>query len=78
MLHQDETRCQDDSCVLDNVHYSAMPCFVFQAVLAVIIMVNLQAILAQFRDVCVLWRSDKLDLVSMHACTLTHTHTELW
>lgn len=37
---------------------------VFQAALAVIIGVNLQAILAQFKDVCVLWKADRLDLVS--------------
>ncbi|XP_071331325.1 solute carrier family 26 member 6 isoform X2 [Trachinotus anak] len=34
-----------------------------KAVLAVIIVVNLQGILAQFKDVCVLWRSDRLDLL---------------
>ncbi|KAE8293228.1 Solute carrier family 26 member 6 [Larimichthys crocea] len=34
-----------------------------QAVLAVIIVVNLQGIMAQFKDVCVLWKSDRLDLL---------------
>ncbi|XP_041802712.1 solute carrier family 26 member 6 [Chelmon rostratus] len=34
-----------------------------KAVLAVIIVVNLQAMLAQFKDVCVLWKSDRLDLL---------------
>ncbi|XP_049922095.1 prestin isoform X1 [Epinephelus moara] len=34
-----------------------------KAVLAVIIVVNLQGILAQFKDVCVLWKSDRLDLL---------------
>ncbi|KAM9350555.1 solute carrier family 26 member 6 [Symphorus nematophorus] len=34
-----------------------------KAVLAVIIVVNLQTLLAQFKDVCVLWKSDRLDLL---------------
>ncbi|KAI9531047.1 hypothetical protein NQZ68_000541 [Dissostichus eleginoides] len=34
-----------------------------KAVLAVIIVVNLWGILAQFKDVCVLWKSDRLDLL---------------
>ncbi|XP_070695156.1 solute carrier family 26 member 6-like [Pempheris klunzingeri] len=34
-----------------------------KAVLAVIIVVNLQGILAQIKDVCVLWKSDRLDLL---------------
>ncbi|CAJ1055475.1 prestin-like [Xyrichtys novacula] len=34
-----------------------------KAVLAVIITVNLQGMLAQFKDVCVLWKADKLDLL---------------
>ncbi|XP_029993862.1 solute carrier family 26 member 6 [Sphaeramia orbicularis] len=34
-----------------------------KAVLAVIIVVNLQGILAQFKDVGVLWRTDRLDLL---------------
>ncbi|XP_023275760.1 solute carrier family 26 member 6-like [Seriola lalandi dorsalis] len=34
-----------------------------KAVLAVIIVVNLQGILAQFKDVCVLWKSGRLDLL---------------
>ncbi|KAM9855514.1 solute carrier family 26 member 6 [Aulostomus maculatus] len=34
-----------------------------KAVLAVIIVVNLQGILAQFKDVPVLWKSDRLDLL---------------
>ncbi|XP_053705531.1 solute carrier family 26 member 6 isoform X1 [Synchiropus splendidus] len=34
-----------------------------KAVLAVIIVVNLQGILAQFKDLCVLWKSDRLDLL---------------
>ncbi|KAM4563682.1 solute carrier family 26 member 6 [Odontesthes bonariensis] len=34
-----------------------------KAVLAVIIVVNLKAILAQFRDVCLLWKCDRLDLL---------------
>ncbi|KAG7226965.1 hypothetical protein INR49_022279 [Caranx melampygus] len=34
-----------------------------KAVLAVIIVVNLQGILTQFRDMCVLWKSDRLDLL---------------
>uniref|UniRef100_A0A8D3AF27 Solute carrier family 26 member 6 n=1 Tax=Scophthalmus maximus TaxID=52904 RepID=A0A8D3AF27_SCOMX len=34
-----------------------------KAVLAVIIVVNLQGILVQFKDVCVLWKSDRLDLL---------------
>uniref|UniRef100_UPI0037E9B2E4 solute carrier family 26 member 6 n=1 Tax=Semicossyphus pulcher TaxID=241346 RepID=UPI0037E9B2E4 len=34
-----------------------------KAVLAVIIAVNLQGMLAQFKDVCVLWKSDRLDLL---------------
>ncbi|XP_070765885.1 solute carrier family 26 member 6 [Enoplosus armatus] len=44
-----------------------------KAVLAVIIVVNLQGILAQFKDVCVLWKSDRLDLlvwVASLVCTL--------
>lgn len=65
MLHLAETHCQDDSCVLASVHYSIMPCCVFQAVLAVIIVVNLQGILAQVKDVRVLWKSDRLDLVTL-------------
>ncbi|CDQ90833.1 unnamed protein product [Oncorhynchus mykiss] len=36
---------------------------VLQAVLAVVIVVNLQGILAQFREVPVLWASDRLDLL---------------
>ncbi|XP_010764714.1 solute carrier family 26 member 6-like [Notothenia coriiceps] len=34
-----------------------------KAMLAVIIVVNLSGILAQFKDVCVLWKSDRLDLL---------------
>ncbi|XP_074500806.1 solute carrier family 26 member 6 [Sebastes fasciatus] len=34
-----------------------------KAVLAVIIVVNLQGMLVQFKDVCVLWKSDRLDLL---------------
>ncbi|XP_041858950.1 solute carrier family 26 member 6 [Melanotaenia boesemani] len=34
-----------------------------KAVLAVIIVVNLQGILAQLKDVCLLWKSDRLDLL---------------
>ncbi|XP_061592717.1 solute carrier family 26 member 6 isoform X2 [Cololabis saira] len=34
-----------------------------KAVLAVIIVVNLQGLLAQFRDVCLLWKADRLDLL---------------
>ncbi|XP_041654926.1 solute carrier family 26 member 6 isoform X2 [Cheilinus undulatus] len=34
-----------------------------KAVLAVIITVNLQGMLAQFRDVCVLWKADRIDLL---------------
>ncbi|KAM3617418.1 uncharacterized protein V6R79_005903 [Siganus canaliculatus] len=34
-----------------------------KAVLAVVIVVNLQGILAQFKDVSVLWRSDRVDLL---------------
>ncbi|KAJ4934256.1 hypothetical protein JOQ06_007056, partial [Pogonophryne albipinna] len=34
-----------------------------KAVLEVIIVVNLRGILAQFKDVCVLWKSDRLDLL---------------
>ncbi|XP_034551143.1 solute carrier family 26 member 6 [Notolabrus celidotus] len=34
-----------------------------KAVLAVIITVNLQGMLAQFKDVCVLWKADRLDLL---------------
>ncbi|KAM9751003.1 solute carrier family 26 member 6 [Menidia menidia] len=34
-----------------------------KAVLAVVIVVNLQGILAQFRDVCQLWKCDRLDLL---------------
>ncbi|XP_029974343.1 solute carrier family 26 member 6 [Salarias fasciatus] len=34
-----------------------------KAVLAVIIVVNLQGMLAQFKDVCLLWKSDRLDLL---------------
>ncbi|XP_067447768.1 solute carrier family 26 member 6-like [Thunnus thynnus] len=34
-----------------------------KAVLAVIIAVNLQGIVAQIKDVCVLWKSDRLDLL---------------
>ncbi|XP_076597642.1 solute carrier family 26 member 6 [Chaetodon auriga] len=34
-----------------------------KAVLAVIIVVNLQGMLSQFKDVCVLWKSDRLDLL---------------
>ncbi|XP_008282953.1 solute carrier family 26 member 6 [Stegastes partitus] len=34
-----------------------------KAVLAVVIAVNLQGILAQFKDVCVLWKADRLDLL---------------
>ncbi|XP_068997691.1 solute carrier family 26 member 6 [Embiotoca jacksoni] len=34
-----------------------------KAVLAVIIVVNLQGVLAQFKDVCLLWKSDRLDLL---------------
>ncbi|XP_040904043.1 solute carrier family 26 member 6 [Toxotes jaculatrix] len=34
-----------------------------KASLAVIIVVNLQGLLAQFKDVCVLWKSDRLDLL---------------
>ncbi|XP_068453306.1 solute carrier family 26 member 6 [Clinocottus analis] len=34
-----------------------------KAVLAVIIVVNLQRLMAQFKDVCVLWKSDRLDLL---------------
>lgn len=34
-----------------------------KAVLAVIIVVNLQGMLAQFKDLCLLWKSDRLDLL---------------
>ncbi|XP_022059025.1 prestin isoform X5 [Acanthochromis polyacanthus] len=34
-----------------------------KAVLAVIIVVNLQGILAQFKDVCLYWKADRLDLL---------------
>ncbi|XP_031701275.1 solute carrier family 26 member 6 isoform X2 [Anarrhichthys ocellatus] len=34
-----------------------------KAVLAVIIVVNLQGLMAQFKDLCVLWKSDRLDLL---------------
>ncbi|KAF7652049.1 hypothetical protein LDENG_00102270 [Lucifuga dentata] len=35
-----------------------------KAVLSVIVLVNMQGILAQFRDVCVLWKSERLDLLA--------------
>lgn len=72
MVHLDENLCQDDSCVTASVLCSAVTC-VFQAVLAVIIVVNLQGILAQFKDVCVLWKADRLDMVSTQTDTLTHS-----
>ncbi|KAM8862631.1 solute carrier family 26 member 6 isoform 2-T2 [Spinachia spinachia] len=34
-----------------------------KAVLAVIIVVNLQGLMAQFKDLCLLWKCDRLDLV---------------
>lgn len=70
--HLDETHCQDDSCVLASARCSALPRCAFQAVLAAIIVVNLQAIMTQFKDVCVLWKSDRSDLVRIH----THTQTQ--
>ncbi|XP_034392683.1 solute carrier family 26 member 6 [Cyclopterus lumpus] len=42
-----------------------------KAVLAVIILVNLQGLLAQFKDVCVLWKSDRLDLLVWVASLLS-------
>lgn len=72
MVHLDENLCQDDSRVTASVLCSAMTC-VFQAVLAVIIVVNLQGILAQFKDVCVLWKADRLDMVSTQTDPLTHS-----
>lgn len=42
---------------------SVMLFCVHQAVLAVIIVVNLRGLLVQFKDVCTLWKSDRLDLV---------------
>lgn len=57
--------------VTASVLCSAMTC-VFQAVLAAIIVVNLQGILAQFKDVCVLWKADRLDMVSTQTDALTH------
>lgn len=72
MVHLDENLCQDDSRVIVSVLCSAMTC-VFQAVLAVIIVVNLQGILAQFKDVCALWKADRLDMVSTQTDALTHS-----
>lgn len=46
--------------------------FVLQAALAVIIVVNLQAIMAQLKDVCVLWKADRLDLVSVQIYRVWH------
>ena len=69
MHHLGETHCQDDSLFSARVQ----SCCVLQAVLAVIIVVNLQGILAQFRDVCVLWKSDRLDLVG-HTHIITQVH----
>lgn len=45
--------------------------------MAVIIVVNLQAILAQFKDVCVLWKADRLDLVSLRTDGVSHTDFSL-
>ncbi|XP_060913165.1 solute carrier family 26 member 6 [Labrus mixtus] len=42
-----------------------------KAVLAVIITVNLQGMLAQFKDVCVLWKADRLDLLVWTASLLS-------
>lgn len=38
-----------------------------QAVLAAIIIVNLKGMLLQFRDVCSLWKANRVDLVSAGA-----------
>lgn len=48
-----------------------------QAALAVIIVVNLQAIMAQFKDVCVLWKADRLDLVSVQIYRVWHADLSL-
>lgn len=45
---------------------------VLQAVLAVVIVVNLQGILGQFREVPVLWASDRLDLVRQPPYNIHH------
>lgn len=45
---------------------------VLQAVLAVVIVVNLQGILGQFREVPVLWASDRLDLVCQPPYNIHH------
>lgn len=47
--------------------------FVLQAALAAIIVVNIQAILAQFKDVCLLWKADRLDLVSTQIYRVSQT-----
>ncbi|XP_075882275.1 prestin isoform X2 [Nelusetta ayraudi] len=48
-----------------------------RAALAVIIVVNLQAIMAQFKDVCVLWKADRLDLVSVQIYRVWHADLSL-
>lgn len=42
-----------------------MSCFVWQTVLAAIVMVNLMGMFRQFRDICTLWRTSKIELVSL-------------
>lgn len=37
-----------------------------QTALAAIIIVNLVGMFKQFRDICALWRSSKIELVSLH------------
>lgn len=81
-LHLDENLCQADSSVPASLHRSALTyvcvcVFVLQAALAVIIVVNLQAIMAQFKDVCVLWKADRLDLVSVQIYRVWHADLSL-
>lgn len=83
-LHLDENLCQADSSVPASLYCSAVTCvnvcvcvFVLQAALAVIIVVNLQAIIAQFKDVCVLWKADRLDLVSVQIYRVWHADFSL-
>lgn len=53
-----------------NIFYLCCLCFFFwsQTALAAIIIVNLVGMFKQFRDICALWRTSKIELVCLSVC----------